>query len=102
VSASAIRAALLSQAIATPTKQQTDLVVTLTTTVTARRLPAVGLFAGFSATMVSSDFAPSRFPSKERPHVPRSQTTPGQMDGRDDAPTRIAFRWDNGVGTQNL
>ena len=34
--------------------------------------------------------------------MPGSQTTPGQVGARDDAPTRVAFRWDNGVGTRNL
>ena len=29
-------------------------------------------------------------------------TTPGQMGARNDAPIRVAFRWDNGVGTWDL
>src|SRR5690349_17725293 len=44
----------------------------------------------------------SRFPLKERPHVPVSQTTPGRAGARDIAPAHVAFRWSNGVGTRNL
>jgi hypothetical protein len=44
----------------------------------------------------------SRFPRKERPHVPVSQTTPGRAGARDIAPVHVAFRWSNGVGTRNL
>ncbi len=44
----------------------------------------------------------SRFPLKERPHVPVSQTTPGRAGARDIAPVHVAFRWSNGVGTRKL
>jgi len=44
----------------------------------------------------------SRFPFKERPHVPVSQTTPSRPGARAVAPVRVAFRWDNGVGTRDL
>ena len=37
----------------------------------------------------------SRFPHKERPHMPGSPTTPGRPGARDSAPVRVAFR----VGT---
>jgi hypothetical protein len=44
----------------------------------------------------------SRFPHKERPHVPESQTTPGWTSTRDDAPVHVAFRDSDHVGTQNF
>ena len=34
----------------------------------------------------------SRFPSKERPHMPVSTTTPGRLGARTIAPIRVAFR----------
>jgi hypothetical protein len=34
----------------------------------------------------------SRFPYKERPYMPGSQTTQGRLDTRDDVPDRVAFR----------
>jgi len=34
----------------------------------------------------------SRFPYKERPHMPRSSTAPGRMDTRAGVPVRVAFR----------
>ena len=43
----------------------------------------------------------SRFPHKERPHVPGSPTTPGWVSARDDAPVHFAFRDSDHVGTQN-
>src|SRR3977135_2299634 len=43
----------------------------------------------------------SRFPCKERLHMPGSLTTPGRPGARDDAPERVAFRHLHGVGTQN-
>jgi len=43
----------------------------------------------------------SRFPRKERLHMPGSLTTPGRPGARDDAPRRIAFHDLHGVGTQN-
>src|ERR1700731_1259037 len=84
------------------------------------------LFVGFSATMAESDFSRpciigygsspsrcgpaafarvdreiSRFPRKERLHMPGSLTTPGRPNARDDAPRRVAFHDLHGVGTQN-
>jgi len=43
----------------------------------------------------------SRFPHKERPHVPGSPTTPGWASARDDAPVHFAFRGSDNVGTRN-
>ena len=43
----------------------------------------------------------SRFPRKERLHMPGSLTTPGRPGARDDAPGRVAFRKMHCVGTQN-
>ena len=43
----------------------------------------------------------SRFPSNELPHMPGSSTTPGRLDARFHAPTRVAFRIRNGVGTRD-
>src|SRR5712691_8353352 len=43
----------------------------------------------------------SRFPRKERLHMPGSLTTPGRPNAGDDAPRRIAFHDMHGVGTQN-
>jgi hypothetical protein len=43
----------------------------------------------------------SRFPRKERPHMPGSPTTPGRSGARAGAPARIAFRVVERVGTQN-
>src|SRR4051794_32480293 len=43
----------------------------------------------------------SRFPSSEFPHMPGSSTTPGRLDARFHAPTRVAFRIRNGVGTRD-
>ena len=43
----------------------------------------------------------SRFPSKERPHMPVSKTTPGRLGARVIAPIRVAFRHRNDVGTQD-
>src|SRR6516165_8853602 len=40
----------------------------------------------------------SRFPRKERLHMPGSSTTPGRAGARDDAPVRVAFRVRNSVG----
>src|SRR6266404_2575085 len=44
----------------------------------------------------------SRFPRKERLHMPGSSTTPGRPGARDDAPVRVAFRARNSVGTRGL
>src|SRR4249920_907148 len=43
----------------------------------------------------------SRFPRKERLHMPGSLTTPGRPNARDDALRRVAFHDIHGVGTQN-
>src|ERR1700738_843185 len=83
------------------------------------------LFVGFPATMAESDSprpfiigygsspsrcgpvrpvvrrGVSRFPSKERPHMPVSKTTPGRLGARTIAPVRVAFRHRNDVGTQD-
>ena len=42
----------------------------------------------------------SRFPCKERAHMPVSSTTPGRLGARDCAPARGAFRLDDSVSTQ--
>lgn len=86
-----------------------------------------GLFAGFAATMAGSDFSrscitgfgsspsrcgprghrpvvereTSRFPCKERPYMPGSQTTQSRTWARDHAHVRVAFRWSDGVGAPN-
>jgi hypothetical protein len=44
----------------------------------------------------------SRFPRKERLHMPGSSTTPGRPGARDSAPVRVAFRTRNSVGTRGL
>ncbi len=43
----------------------------------------------------------SRFPRKERAHMPGSMTTPGRSGARDFAPERVAFRSGDGVGTRD-
>ena len=43
----------------------------------------------------------SRFPRKERLHMPGSLTTPGRPGARADAPRCVAFHHLHGVGTQN-
>jgi len=43
----------------------------------------------------------SRFPRKERLHMPGSPTTPGRSCARVGAPARVAFRVVERVGTQN-
>src|SRR5262245_22020876 len=42
----------------------------------------------------------SRFPRKERPHMPVSATTPDRPGARDIAPIRVAFRQRNNVGAR--
>src|SRR5438034_8654835 len=44
----------------------------------------------------------SRFPRKERLHMPGSSTTPGRSDLAMARPKRVAFRARNGVGTRGL
>ena len=43
----------------------------------------------------------SRFPHKERPHMPGSTTALGRAGARNSAPVHIAFRLQNSVGAQN-
>src|SRR5665811_455949 len=47
-----------------------------------------------------ADHEISRFPSKERAHMPVSKTTPGRLGARIIAPIRVAFRHRNDVGTR--
>jgi hypothetical protein len=42
----------------------------------------------------------SRFPHKERPYMPGSQTTPGPTGARNNAPADFAFRQVNNVGNR--
>src|ERR1700716_2052322 len=42
----------------------------------------------------------SRFPHKERPYMPGSQTTPGPTGARTSAPADFAFRQVNNVGNR--
>jgi hypothetical protein len=44
----------------------------------------------------------SRFPYKELPYMPGSQTTRGQRDTRDGAPLHVAFRLTYGVDTPEI
>jgi hypothetical protein len=44
----------------------------------------------------------SRFPYKERAHMPGSATTPGRPGACDGALGRVAFRDLDGVGTRNI
>lgn len=44
----------------------------------------------------------SRFPCKERSHMPGSTTTPGHPGACDGALRRVAFRFLNSVGTQDI
>jgi hypothetical protein len=48
-----------------------------------------------------ADHEISRFPGKERAHMPVSKTTPGRLGARVVAPIRVAFRHRNDVGTQD-
>jgi hypothetical protein len=43
----------------------------------------------------------SRFPHKERPHMPGSTTALGRAGTRSNVPVRVAFRQPNGVGTRD-
>jgi hypothetical protein len=54
-----------------------------------------------AARMLLADHEISRFPSKERAHMPVSKTTPGRLGARVITPIRVAFRHRNDVGTQN-
>ena len=42
----------------------------------------------------------SRFPRKERPHMPGSTTTPDRLGTCDIAPIRVAFRQQNDVSVR--
>jgi hypothetical protein len=44
----------------------------------------------------------SRFPCKERMHMPGSTTTPGHPSACDVALRHVAFRFDNSVGTRDI
>src|SRR3954449_6970710 len=44
----------------------------------------------------------SRFPHKERPHMPGSPTTPGWTGTRADAPVHVAFHDFDHVGTRDF
>jgi hypothetical protein len=48
----------------------------------------------------TADPETSRFPRKERPYMPGSQTTPGPTGARSSAPADFAFRQVNNVGTR--
>ena len=50
--------------------------------------------------MLLTDREISRFPRKERMHMPVSATTPGRLGTCDVAPIRIAFRQQNDVGAR--
>src|SRR5229473_509342 len=54
------------------------------------------------ATCPSAKREISRFPCKERPHMPGSATTPGRSGARAVAPVRVAFRAVNGVGSRDM
>jgi hypothetical protein len=56
--------------------------------------------SGGDAVLVDHEI--SRFPDKERPHMPVSPTAPGCPGTRVDAPVHVAFRIANGVGTRNF
>ena len=64
---------------------------------TAPRLPAAG-YDGFPSP---ARHETSRFPSKERLHMPGSPTTPGRPGARTHAPVRVAFRDLKRVGARN-
>src|SRR5215469_18441714 len=49
-----------------------------------------------------ADLETSRFPSKERPYMPGSPTTPDRMGTRTSAPARLAFRLTNSVGIRDV
>jgi hypothetical protein len=63
---------------------------------TAPRLP----HAGQTGNAPVARRGVSRFPRKERPHMPVSTPTPGRLAARDIAPIRIAFRQRNDVGAR--
>jgi hypothetical protein len=65
------------------------------------RLLAFPTPASAARILVLADHEISRFPSKERAHMPVSKTTPGRLGARVIAPIRVAFRHRNNVGTRN-
>jgi hypothetical protein len=50
--------------------------------------------------MLLTDREISRFPRKERPHMPVSATTPDRLGARDVASIRFAFRQRNNVSVR--
>jgi hypothetical protein len=64
------------------------------------RLLAFPTRASAARLLALADHEISRFPSKERPHMPVSPTTPGRLGARDIAHIRIAFRQRNDVGAR--
>jgi hypothetical protein len=65
------------------------------------RLLAFPTRASAASMLALADHETSRFPSKERAHMPVSKTTPGRLGARVFAPIRVAFRHRNDVGTQD-
>ena len=61
---------------------------------------AFPLVPGLGSTGSATDPEISRFPLKERPYMPGSQTTPGPTGARNNAPGDFAFRQVNNVGTR--
>src|SRR6202171_1471507 len=53
------------------------------------------------ATYLLANHEISRFPYKERPHMPRSATTPGRSGTRVSVPFRVAFHSVKSVGARN-
>ena len=65
------------------------------------RLLAFPTRTSAARVLALADHEISRFPSKERAHMPVSKTTPGRLGARVIAPIRVAFRHRNDVGTQD-
>src|SRR6266404_1699748 len=65
------------------------------------RLLAFPTRTSAASMLALADHEISRFPSKERAHMPVSKTTPGRLGARVIAPIRVAFRQRNDVGTQD-
>jgi hypothetical protein len=55
----------------------------------------------FSCPCITGYGSISRFPHKERPHMPGSTTAPGRADTRNNVLVRVAFRQQYGVGARN-
>src|SRR3979490_1869379 len=64
------------------------------------RLLAFPTRTSAARVLALADHEISRFPSKERAHMPVSKTTPGCPGARVIAPVRVAFRQRNDAGTQ--